>query len=109
MRVNFNPGGFNLGDITFKYNSSGTIRLAGLEQGLRIYPNPAGRRLMIQSRRPDFTWQITDLNGSVIMEGKSDGVLAEVNAGWLQPGSYLVITRNGNGERHTGRFIRLPE
>ncbi|MCK4746339.1 MAG: T9SS type A sorting domain-containing protein, partial [Bacteroidales bacterium] len=109
MRVNFNTGGFNLGRMTFQYNTTHSTQRVQNGPALSIYPNPAGHLLHILISHPEYTYQIIGLNGSVILKGESTQPLEEIDISSLGAGIYQVISRNPGGTMQRGSFIKLPQ
>jgi 1,4-alpha-glucan branching enzyme len=72
---------------------------------IRVYPNPASAQLFWQTDGlPMERWQVTDLNGRTVMEGRSSSGQGALDIRGLQPGMY-VLTLENSQSRAQQRFV----
>ena len=89
----------------------GRTRCVPTDNGLVIYPNPAGGTLTVESASPIREITVYDLSGRVMMTANGGivetchGASLPVDVSSLQGGIYLlrVVTENGV---ETGRFVK---
>ena len=72
-----------------------------------IFPNPATERLQIENIGAEYTYSISTLNGSIIIEsdGQNEGK-SEIDISALPKGTY-TITISTNETKRTLKFIKL--
>lgn len=62
-----------------------------LEDGLKIYPNPAkGGFIHVESEHPVETAEVYDLSGKLLMKKLPNSPTFRINVGGLQNGTYLI-------------------
>lgn len=97
---------FSVGEpIIFSHENSGTNLSQGFQQGeklsvtsleefetdFKVYPNPVSNQLNIGSEIPDgFTYQLSDLNGKVLIDKKSSGMSSKIYFDGLSKGIYIL-------------------
>jgi photosystem II stability/assembly factor-like uncharacterized protein len=106
--VNVNSAGlsFMVDKIT------GTETDPAVQYGLRFYPNPVQKTLIIDSLRLSDRWQQLEITG---VDGKQTFLHMDINnctrvevaAGALRPGMYVAILRNPSGLAVYLKFIKL--
>jgi beta-glucanase (GH16 family) len=101
MRINFDAGGFNMGELTFTAYAepiTDTVSVENMKSQIRIYPNPANSQLNIKSEMPILECVINDLNGRVLFERKN---IAETKISYdvssLPGGMYMVMIKTEMG------------
>ena len=75
-----------------------------------VYPNPFSDRLMVStSLKPGSTFivNIYDIRGALVHTERSAQPELEIGTGDLDPGLYLVKTRNSYGDVSTTRVLKL--
>lgn len=73
---------------------------------LSLYPNPSRDVLNITCGNETIeTVKITDLNGKVVKDIKTEGLAVQVNIADLAAGTYIV-TVSANGKSNTEKFVR---
>ena len=106
----------NLGDIGERNLRGGRTRCVPTDNGLVIYPNPAGGTLTVESASPIRQITVYDLSGRVMMTMGGNGTASvetthalslrqDINVSSLPAGIYLlrVVTEKGV---ETGRFVK---
>jgi len=84
-------------DITFANTTTLSDETFDFSQ-LKVYPNPTSGVLNI-AFNTNFTYQILDLQGRVVLNGESDGFEKELNLSTLNAGLYLVkVSSQNNSE-----------
>ncbi len=71
---------------------------------VKIFPNPVEDQLFIQSTGEWKSYEIMDLQGRMLLQGKA--IEESISTHWLQPGMYLLRLSDSRGRTHTARFIR---
>ncbi len=74
------------------------------ESFVKIYPNPATDRLTISGLK-NSDWEITDINGRIVMSGKLIEQDTEINVENLVPGMYIVNVTDEYGIRVTRKLV----
>lgn len=66
----------------------------------RVYPNPASQFINIafNNIKPSnkYTIQISDLNGRLVKQIKTDKLIHKIDISELQPGTYIIRVKNNN-------------
>ncbi len=75
------------------------------KDGILIAPNPGLDRVVLPATSPGTLWTITDLAGVSMSSGTLQGSL-EIDISKLQPGFYMIVTRDGAIQR-TNRLMKL--
>lgn len=70
-----------------------------------VFPNPVSSVLHVQVGEP-FEFSIVDINGIVIIVGRSDQESSQVDVSRLTPGSYTIRCLSTSGEQMISRFIK---
>ena len=65
----------------------------------KIYPNPAGEYLSVQSSEKVMLWELYDMSGRLIMHGYPGKTAFDLDVSGLRPGEYFlkIYTKKGNG------------
>lgn len=66
-------------------------------QTVRIYPNPADQELTVVAKSAISSWELTDLSGKKVLEGKAQSVQVTITTQVLKAGSYLLKTTDARG------------
>lgn len=66
-------------------------------QTVRIYPNPADQELTVVAKSAISSWELTDLSGKKVLEGKAQSVQVTITTQGLKTGSYLLKTTDARG------------
>ena len=98
-------------DLSDGHAQDGRTRCVPTDNGLVIYPNPAGGTLTVDSASPIRQITVYDLSGRVMMTANGGivetchGASLQMDVSSLQGGIYLlrVVTENGV---ETGRFVK---
>jgi beta-glucanase (GH16 family) len=108
LRVRFDQGGFNLGNISFEaadVTSSGPVPSG--DARVVFFPNPASDVLHLSLDEREYTYRIMDLTGSVVLEGVSKGEKEPLDIRGLRPGIYLLVLQTPGGHSYSGRFVKV--
>lgn len=71
---------------------------------LSLYPNPVEDYLFIQSQAHWSSFQLCDLQGRVLAQGKDTE--QGISVAWLQPGMYVLRLTDTQGRSTAARFVR---
>lgn len=73
---------------------------------ITVFPNPAIKKLQIQTSLENFDVQLMDINGRIIWQGSS---VFEIDISNWPAGSYFIKIRSGNGQEilKTGKVIKV--
>ncbi|MCF8364234.1 MAG: T9SS type A sorting domain-containing protein [Bacteroidales bacterium] len=74
------------------------------QPSLAIYPNPANETIHLVTENAIENYRITDINGSLIMESKLNGISNSINVADLRAGIYFVSVQTKN-ETLTSRVL----
>ncbi len=109
----------NAEEITFDaYFESLTTNISNFWQdqtSFFLFPNPASDKLYLKSNSNDintnFYFQIIDLNGTIIKEGRSADPKKEVRIDIkeMPPSVYLIRIVDSNGIKELKRFIKISD
>lgn len=72
----------------------------------RIYPNPAGSILRIESDLPVKSIEIFDITGNHLLKTNANRQNSGINISFLEPGQYLVRVNKNDGSNETFRFVK---
>ena len=75
-------------------------------QSFIAYPNPAADRLTITPGMRATAWKITDMTGSVVLQGVSHESLVNIDVSGLKKGFYIYKLRLENGSEKAGKFLK---
>ena len=94
-------------DIDGKFTSS-AVRLVnfGIAIAVNVFPNPASSSINISGLPSAVIFQITALNGQVILEKKSTSSIETVTVANWAAGTYIVSVFDNGSVIYTGRFIK---
>lgn len=67
-------------------------------EALKIYPNPADKELTVVAKSIIESWELTDLTGKKVFEGKSNSVQVTISTQGLKAGSYVMKTTDASGK-----------
>ncbi|MBC7863505.1 MAG: immune inhibitor A [Bacteroidia bacterium] len=78
-------------------NSSVSVNTTDFANSFQLFPNPAKEKLFLAVSKPEGkTFSVTDLSGKVILAGKLNQPLFEINIAELSSGFYFVsVIENG--------------
>jgi beta-fructofuranosidase len=113
-------GGFghlNVDNVRIPLQMAGSASMAGafaiedgssMEGQVRLYPNPATDRIVIEGVSPDELISIVDLVGRVYASKKSDGSTTEIplDRSKIVPGPYIVRITGGSHAKAAKLIIR---
>jgi len=81
---------------------------AGEEQSVYFYPNPAIDHINIFSKETGISYFIYDLNGKMVLEGRSEYEnYFSIQTSALTPGSYVIKLKYINSENRHFRFVKI--
>ena len=69
---------------------------------LEVYPNPVSNILTIETTRAGISYQLLNINGKVLHNGKLDNTREEIDFSGFPPGTYILKT----GEHQTHKIIK---
>ena len=107
LRLEFNGGNFNLGRVIIQEVET-AVDQPPAGQRLRLYPNPAGDMLHVDSEQDLEYLVIYDLTGKLVQSVKIDGIERHhrLNLQSLSPGMYLIRIGLGDKESQTHKIIK---
>ncbi|MCW5519705.1 T9SS type A sorting domain-containing protein [Aureitalea sp. L0-47] len=73
-------------------------------KSLKLYPNPAKDQLTIFSLMKIDSFELANVSGQRVMQGKDDGNFSMLNVSTLQPGMYFLTVTSGDLS-HTTKVI----
>lgn len=68
-----------------------------------VYPNPGNDKLFIKTEMREFTFQLYDMQGKLLLEQQND---KEIHASGLSSGLYLYKIIDAQGKMSTGKWIK---
>jgi len=74
--------------------------------GSSVFPNPATDRLTINPEMKATSWQISDMTGSVVLQGVNNESLVNIDVSGLKKGFYIYRLRFENGSERAGKFLK---
>lgn len=90
-----------------EYTTTSIPTIRGVDNGLRVYPNPVSDYLHLEIKRSGiYTFQITDVMGRLIMEEKINTSNQQINMAPLQRGVYFIKIINDEGLNLTEKIIK---
>jgi len=93
-----NAGDFNI--------TSTETHLAVEQQGIGIYPNPAGYKLNLVLPGNTNKIELYDMNGSVLLKQETDSVNQSLDITTFKPGVYILKAIGINGSCYSSKFIK---
>ena len=92
-----NLDGFYFDDIKVNVPQSTVLSVASTEiQKFRIYPNPAGSTLHIQTNQNDYKINIYNLIGQLVYSNESNSGMQNINLNDFTSGMYVIEMISGN-------------
>jgi len=104
--VSGNNGGRDLWVVRLSGDITTAIEAMEEEIPVRLYPNPAGDVLQIQSEEPMLAWRIMDLSGRILQERHAIWqTLQTLPVRELAHGTYVLELHHTDGRKSLQRFI----
>jgi|GEM_PF-3043631 hypothetical protein len=82
------------------------IQVTGNEKTFRVYPNPFGHQLTIQSEEAIHEVTVLSIDGQVIWQYQGQAAQVNINTASWTPGMYVVYTTTASAKR-VSRMIKL--
>jgi hypothetical protein len=81
-------------------SSSPVVSSVELEKKAAIFPNPASNAIHVFLEESFMNWEITDLNGRIVMSGSDTSTDFEINISELQSGMYYLNIISNDSRIH---------